>query len=122
MVIKKKKKKKKGLTPNEGGSVESSIFTRKLFDQGAFTVDQYSTSNEITRFNNFRTVDPGDFVWAGESYDHFIPRRITSKALKRLANNSLLLENLGSVMLEIFRVALPFNGTRSNREAQKMVS
>ena len=70
MVI---KKKKQGLTPNEERSVESAIFTRKLFDQGAFTVDQYSTSNEITRFNNFRTVDPGDFVWAGESYDHFIP-------------------------------------------------
>ena len=71
--------------------------------QEAFTVDQYSTSNEITRPNNFRMIDPGDFVWAGESYDHFILRRITSKNPK-----AYLLENLGSVMLEISWVALPF--------------
>ena len=61
--------------------MESTIFIRKL---SPWISIQRPTFNEITRFNNFRTVDPGDFVWAGESYDHFILRRITSKTPKRL--------------------------------------
>ena len=95
--------------------MESATFIRKLLDQGAFTVDQYSTSNEITRFNNFRTVDPGDFVWAGESYDHL---QIPSK-------NKPFAGELRFCYAEIFRVALPFMvliRIEPFREAQKMVS
>jgi hypothetical protein len=66
------------------GKVDSAFFIRKPIHQGAFTVDQYPLKNsaildsattihifnEITRFVNFRTADPGDFVWAGE---HRVP-------------------------------------------------
>ena len=67
------------------GSVKSSFFVRKTIDHAAaFTVEHYPLKNsaildsgttihifnEISRFNNFRTADPGDFVWAGE---HRVP-------------------------------------------------
>src|SRR6202161_4573216 len=67
------------------GSVKSSFFVRKTIDHAAaFTVEHYPLKNsaildsgttihifnEISRFNNFRAADPGDFVWAGE---HRVP-------------------------------------------------
>ena len=67
------------------GKVGSAFFVRKLVDKrAAFSVEQYPLKNsaildsgttihifnEITRFLNFRTADPGDFVWAGE---HKVP-------------------------------------------------
>ena len=62
------------------GSVKSSFFVRKAIDHtAAFTIDRYPLKNsaildsgttihifnEISRFTNFRTADPRDFVWAG---------------------------------------------------------
>ena len=63
------------------GSIKSAFFVRKQLDKAAFTVDQYPLKNsaildsgttihifnELSRFNEFRTADPGDFVWAGET-------------------------------------------------------
>jgi hypothetical protein len=64
------------------GSFKSAFFVRKML--GAFSIDQYPLKNsaildsgttihifnEITRFVNFRSADPGDFVWAGQ---HKVP-------------------------------------------------
>src|SRR5487761_55819 len=62
------------------GSVKSTFFVRKAIDHtAAFTIDRYPLKNsaildsgttihifnEISRFTNFRTADPRDFVWAG---------------------------------------------------------
>ena len=64
------------------GTVPSSFFVRegKDKDQASFSTDIYPLKNsaildsgttvhifnEITRFNDFKTADPGDYVWAGE--------------------------------------------------------
>jgi Reverse transcriptase (RNA-dependent DNA polymerase) len=67
------------------GKVNSAFFIQKLIDKGAaFSIEKYPLKNsaildsgttihifnEIARFLNFRTADPGDFVWAGE---HKVP-------------------------------------------------
>jgi len=68
------------------GTVPSSFFVRegKDKDQASFSTDIYPLKNsaildsgttihifnEITRFNDFKTADPGDYVWAGE---HNVP-------------------------------------------------
>ena len=68
------------------GTVPSSFFVRegKDKDQASFSTDVYPLKNsaildsgttihifnEITRFNDFKTADPGDYVWAGE---HKVP-------------------------------------------------
>jgi hypothetical protein len=65
--------------------VNSAFFVQKLIDKGAaFSIEKYPLKNsaildsgttihifnEIARFLNFRTANPGDFVWAGE---HKVP-------------------------------------------------
>src|SRR6267378_1861609 len=67
------------------GKIDSAFFVRKLIDKrAAFSVEKYPLKNsaildsgttihifnEVARFLNFRTADPGDFVWAGE---HKVP-------------------------------------------------
>ena len=62
------------------GKVNSAFFVRKLIEGAAFSVEKYPLKNsaildsgttihifnEIARFLNFRSADPGDLVWAGE--------------------------------------------------------
>ena len=64
------------------GTVRSSFFIseEKDKDQASFSTDVYPLKNsaildsgttihifnEITRFNDFKTADPGDCVWAGQ--------------------------------------------------------
>jgi hypothetical protein len=63
------------------GTVKSSFFVKKAIDQAMpFSVENYPLKNstildsastihifnEISRFTDFRTADPGDFVWAGK--------------------------------------------------------
>jgi hypothetical protein len=67
------------------GKVNSAFFVRKLIDnEASFSIKQYPLKNsaildsgttthifnEIARFLNFRTANPGDFLWAGE---HRVP-------------------------------------------------